>query len=190
MFSERIFSIQNWWDNNGLEMLVMLSLAIIFVLALFRLGKRGNWSSWYFYDSGMTKLGDRMLRPSRGPPRESKGELECRRVLQEIFRRPFDKARPSILRNPVTGNNFNLEIDCYCEEMKLGVEYSGIQHYKFSPYFHKNNEAFLNQKYRDELKRRMCVDNGICLIEVPYTVKHENIRSYLVTELRRNGFLS
>ena len=97
-------------------------------------------------------------------------------MLENAFDRSFGKARPNFLNNPVTGGNFNLELDCYNPELKLAVEYNGVQHYKYTPHFHKNNEAFLNQKYRDELKRRMCKDNMITLIEVPYTIMVENIK--------------
>ena len=48
----------------------------------------------------------------------------------------------------------------------------------------------MNQKYRDELKRRMCNDNMITLIEVPYTVKNENIKSYLIEELYKKGYIT
>ena len=76
----------------------------------------------------------------RGPPQESKGEKECRKVLENLFNKPFSKSRPDFLRNPVTGGNFNLELDCYNQELSLAVEYNGIQHYKYVPYFHRNND--------------------------------------------------
>ena len=114
--------------------------------------------------------------------KDSRGEIECRRVLEKIFKRPFNKIRPNFLNNPVTDGNYNLELDCYNDDLKIAVEYSGRQHYEYTPYFHKNKEAFYNQKYRDELKKRMCKDNGIILIEVPYTVKIENIEQFLVNK--------
>lgn len=112
---------------------------------------------------------------------ESEGEKECRRVLENMFSKPFPKARPDFLNNSVTSSN--LELDCYNEEMKLAVEYQGVQHYKYVPYFHPNKEAFMNQKYRDEMKRALCRQNGITLIEVPYTVPVEEIESYLRSQL-------
>lgn len=81
----------------------------------------------------------------------------------------------------------NFEIDCYNPELKLGCEYNGIQHYKFSPFFHKNIEAFKNQQYRDHIKMDLCEKNGIRLIVVPYSIKERDIEKYIVRELERFG---
>ena len=81
-----------------------------------------------------------------------------------------------------------MELDCYDPEMKLGVEYQGEQHYKYIPFFHRNKDAFTNQKYRDDLKRRLCKDEGVVLIEVPHVISINNIEGYLKKELGKNGF--
>lgn len=169
--------LKDIWNEHGFEILVGLSVLVIIVVAIFRKGKKGTWTSGYRYIP-------RVKNNGRAPPKESKGEAECRRVLMEVFRKPFPKARPNFLNNPVTGGNYNLELDCYNQELRLAVEYNGAQHYKYIPYFHKNKEAFINQKYRDELKRRMCQDNGITLIEVPHTIPVSDIRSYLISRMR------
>jgi len=170
------------WKKWGFEISLGICLLFFVIYGLIRLGKKGSWSSSYLYTS--------VPKPKRGPPQESKGEKECRRALQDLFKRPFNKARPDFLRNPVTGGNFNLELDCFCAELGLAVEYSGIQHYKFTKYFHKNKEAFLNQKYRDDMKKRICKEYGVNLIEVPYTVKVEEIRDYLIRNLKSLGYLN
>ena len=123
-----------------------------------------------------------------GPPKESKGEVECRRVLEKIFNKPFPKCRPNFLRNTVTSDDYmnnNLELDCYNDELKIAVEYNGIQHYKYLPFFHKTKDSFYNQKYRDEMKRNMCQKNNILLIEVPYTIPVEQIENYIKSNLSR-----
>ena len=79
-------------------------------------------------------------------------------------------------------------MDCYNRDLRLAVEYNGAQHYKYIPYFHRNKEHFVNQKYRDDMKRRICRDQGINLIEVPYTVKIEDIYGFLKRELQRSGY--
>ena len=152
---------------------------------------KGTWSNYYYRDKNNENqdyYDNEIKTKKRKPPTVSKGEAECKRVLESIFERPFNKIRPYFLNNKVTGGDFNLEIDCYNEELNLGVEYSGKMHYEYIPFFHKNYEAFLNQKYRDELKKRMCKDEGLILIEVPYTVKHENIESFLKKELKKHGY--
>lgn len=175
--------------NYSFETLFVLSIAVILFLAIFRIGKKGSYTKESFGDMLFRffgpKINKKAYRPNRDSlGKESKGETECRRVMEMIFKVPFRKKRPDFLRNDVTGGN-NLELDCYSEELKLAVEYNGAQHYKFIPFFHKNNEAFLNQKYRDELKRRMCKDNGIKLIEVPYTVNIDKIQDYLINKLMK-----
>jgi hypothetical protein len=119
-------------------------------------------------------------------PKESKGERASRAAAERIFNKPFIKVRPDFLRNTVT--NHNLELDVYNEELKLAIEYSGRQHYEFVPFFHKNYEAFLNQKYRDEMKKNKCKEQEIQLIEIPYTVKLEDIESFIRIESKKLGY--
>ena len=171
------------WEKWGFEIILGVCLAFILIYSLIRSGKKGSWSNTYKYLP--QERGNK-----RGPPKESKGELECRRILVKLFGKPFPKVRPDFLRNPVTGGDHNLELDCYNAVLNLAVEYNGVQHYKYVPYFHKNKDAFQNQKYRDLLKAQMCKDYGINLIEVPYTVKVEEIEAYLSKNLKSLGYLS
>ena len=187
------------WNDKGYEILIGSCLVIILVLALFKIGKKGTWSSSYNFDQYTNdKNTHSKLFNNNTVKKTSSGELECRRVLRKIFNKPFDTSRPNFLRNPVTsssskngfnGDSFNLELDCFEPSLRLGIEYQGAQHYKYIPYFHKNKESFRNQQYRDELKRRMCRDNRINLIEVPHTVKIHQIESYLRQQLKIIGYL-
>lgn len=175
-----IEKVSEWWKKHGFEALLVLSIVLIIIIALVRIGKKGTWSGGIL---SLSKAENTKTSGSRGwGNRESKGEVECRSVLETHFGKPFSKARPSLLRNPVT-KNFNLELDCYNSELGIACEYNGSQHYKYTPYFHRNHDAFQNQQYRDELKRRICADNGIFLIEVPYTVKHEHIKKFILQKL-------
>ena len=179
--------LQKIWNDYGFEIVVFVCIVFILTFALFRIGKKGSWSSSYTYDwkKQPNRKGHR-----KGPPKESRGEAECRRVLHKHLKKPFPNCRPDFLRNPVTGGRFNLELDCYNDLLKLAVEYNGAQHYKYIPYFHKNKEAFINQKYRDDMKRRICIENKINLIEVPNTIPVEKIESYLLEKLKLIGYLS
>lgn len=120
-------------------------------------------------------------------PFESKGETECRRVARLLTGKPFPKKRPHFLRNTVT--DMNLEIDCFCDELGVGVEYNGKQHYQYVPYFHNSKEAFHNTKYRDEMKKRLCSENNIKLVIVPYTVEINKIHDYVKEKFTELGII-
>lgn len=177
--------LQKYWNENGFEILFILSVLFILILAIFRVGKKGTYSKVYYLDDEKKFNNNK----NNNKPKDSKGEVKCREILERLLNKQFPKHRPDFLRNPVTDNNFNLELDCYNPELKLALEYNGVQHYKFTPYFHKNKEAFLNQKYRDEMKRVKCREHGVALIEVPYTVKHNDLEDYVTKELVRLEFL-
>lgn len=108
---------------------------------------------------------------------DSAGETECRRVAESLTGYKFPTARPNFLRNEITNNN--LEIDCFCAELAIGIEYNGKQHYEYIPHFHQSKDAFYNMKYRDQMKKRLCEENGVNLIIVPYTVSIENIEPFI-----------
>ena len=169
-----------FWKNYGFEIAVGISVITLIVVVILR--KRFNQSgTWGNSDKYHRIAFPKQIQTARV---DSAGEIECRKALEKIFNKPFPKIRPSFLNNPVTGGSNNLELDCFNEELKLAVEYNGRQHYEFIPFFHKNRESFLNQKYRDELKRRMCKDNGIRLIEIPYNVKINEIENYIIKHLK------
>ena len=116
---------------------------------------------------------------------ENKGKREShiRHILQNMFQKPFASTRPKWLTNPNTKRK--LEIDCYCEELRLAVEIQGQQHYSFIPHFHKTYDVFLKQQERDLMKAKMIVDRGIRLIYVPYTVSSNQLEKYLMVKLNK-----
>lgn len=111
------------------------------------------------------------------------GELETRAALERLLGVPFAKARPAWLRNHSTGRN--LECDCLNESLRLCIEYQGIQHYVYPNPFHKSREEFSAQKQRDRLKHALCKAEGVTLVEVPYTVKRQDIQAFLSAELHK-----
>jgi hypothetical protein len=173
------------WKEYGFDIMfwiAVITLLFIFVSNLLS-GKKGSYDD---YTNMIWKL---MAKPAYTPKKsssfryESKGERECRRVVEEYTGRPFPKTRPDFLRNEITGGVHNLELDCFNRDLMIGVEYNGEQHYKYIPYFHKSKDAFYNIKYRDDLKKRLCLENGVKLIIVPYTVK--DIKTYIRSELNK-----
>lgn len=170
-----------WIKEHAFELLAGLSIVIILALAVWRIRGKGSWSDYYYYP-----LKTESSHSNTQPKKDSAGEIRARNFLERYFNKPFPKSRPDFLLNPVTGAKYNLELDCYNPELRLAVEYNGAQHYNYIPFFHKNKEAFYNQKYRDELKRIKCKELGITLIEISYTEK--NIENYLDSQLKSLGF--
>lgn len=73
-----------------------------------------------------------------------------------------------------------MTLDLYCEELKIAIEYNGVQHYKYIPHFHRNDpEQFEAHKRRQKNKLELCAKNGVYVITVPYTVDVEDIEKYL-----------
>lgn len=192
--------ITKFWNNYGLEFLVIITIVFFLFLWLIKTrhqkgrGKMSLYKDLYipskqflknpkkafsnlYNDYGQDELGFELTQPEKN---DSKGEVECRRVVQDIFKRPFSKTRPDFLRNV---NGQNLELDMYNDELKIAVEYNGRQHYEFVPYFHRTKESFNNQKQRDFIKRLLCEKQGIFLIEVPYTVKIDDIKYFIMDKL-------
>jgi hypothetical protein len=178
-------------SNYYFEVLIIVSILFLLIYALYSkiTGTKGTWSQQQQqeqiqYVEKDVEVDEKIKRRRGGVSGESKGEVECRRVMQKLFDKPFYKTRPRFLNNPVTFGNNNLELDCYNEELKIAVEYDGAQHFKYIPYFHKTYEAFLNQRYRDYMKEQMCKENNIRLIRVPYTVKNEQIENFIISKLK------
>jgi len=152
---------------EGYEIAIIVCIIFIFILIL-------------FYPKIKTYLSNRIAivnaKKTKAIPK--KNERRVREILEEHFKKPFPSVRPDFLRYPLTGKN--LEIDCYNAELKIGVEYNGIQHYKFTPRFHKSEEDLKSQMKRDAYKNSTCKLYGIKLYTVPYTVKYENLKDYVL----------
>lgn len=127
------------------------------------------------------------IQKKSSAPFESKGESECRRVLEKIYSLPFPKVRPTFMNNDVTFHN--LEFDCFNEELKIACEYQGEGHFKYIPAWHKTHDGFRNQQYRDYMKKQKCRENNITLIEVPYTIPINRIEDYITEQLNKSNLL-
>lgn len=70
------------------------------------------------------------------------------------------------LINPETGSKMRL--DGYFSNLKIAIEYDGIQHYEYIPKLDKTYENFLKRQERDKIKTRLCEENNIKLIRIKY----------------------
>jgi len=171
------YPIIRFWQKHQFKIIVIGSILLIAILYTLNDPSKGTWSLEYSYNPDTKKA--KFVR-------ESKGEKECRRVMEKFFMRSFPNRRPLFLLNVVTGKS--LEIDCCNMDLKLGVEYNGRQHYQYTKGMHKNFEAFRIQQYRDEMKIRKCKENNFTLIIVPYSISLESIENYLLEEVRKIGY--
>ena len=203
--------VSKYWQAKGWLWMLIAALSSLFVCWLisernniegtydrFNLTVRNNMEQFpernYFPQSigqsaGGSLLASDAISKKGKIPTNSKGEEICRNTLQRIFKQPFEKCRPDFLFNSVTKEN--LELDMYNKHYGLAIEYNGSQHYKYNAFMHGGSkEKFYAQQYRDKMKRDICKKLGIVLIEVPYTVKHQDIENFIVQKLREHRFIN
>lgn len=120
----------------------------------------------------------------RGCPicQTNNGELVALGACNFLFGKKFRKVKPDWLKN---SKNNNLELDIYNHDLNLAVEYNGIQHYKFIPFFHRTEENFQERIIADKIKIDKCKEKGVKLIIIPYTVDTENICEYIYIQAKK-----
>jgi hypothetical protein len=167
-------SSKGWWSIYGFIFLIALALIFLLFVCVFRkriskwLEGKDDFSLPRFRRGALTL-------PKKGVILK-KNEKRCREIFESIFGSPFPSVRPSFLKRK---NGKALELDGYNHKLKLAFEYNGVQHYKFSPIFHASPNDFRDQEQRDRDKRRMCAAAGVTLIEIPYTVKYEDLETFI-----------
>ncbi len=97
-----------------------------------------------------------------------KRENECRTILRSITGYEFHG-----FRAPWLGR---MELDGFAKEINIAFEYQGVQHYTFTPHFHKGEPFNLvAQQIRDFHKALLCVTHKIELIVIPHFVTNVEI---------------
>lgn len=117
----------------------------------------------------------------------SRKERACRIIFEVLTNKAFPKC--SSLTWLSSGPTRFLELDGYCEELKLAFEYQGEQHYRKNEFFHKDQKAFNTQKQRDRIKRERCLQKNITLLEIPYDISLVNLPNYIKTLLIDLGYI-
>lgn len=98
-------------------------------------------------------------------------EERVRAMLEHHFQKKFITAYPNWLINPST--NYPLELDMYCAELNLAIEYNGIHHYE--PIY--GEERFIETVEKDQLKEKLCKDYKVQLISIKGSDKHGSVTS-------------
>lgn len=94
------------------------------------------------------------------------GNLVGQPIVEAIFKKYLGPER-NVLSNYTPDYLNGLEYDCYDKQGKVAIEYNGIQHYEYTPYYHKSIEELNSQKERDIRKKQLALNNGDILIEIP-----------------------
>jgi hypothetical protein len=92
------------------------------------------------------------------------GERICREFFEQLFHRRFPKYRPEWLVNK-DGNR--MELDGFCKSLRLAFEHQGEQHYSTKSPFIASKTGLSKRQEDDILKRNLCRQHGIKLIQVP-----------------------
>lgn len=111
------------------------------------------------------------------------GERICRAHFEQIFGHKFPKRHPHWLMGNL---GKPLELDGFCESLKIAFEYQGLQHFKIGNIFnYQTDDWFEKILERDLIKRKMCEEKGIILFEIPelFTViKLESLKSFIISQ--------
>ena len=157
--------------------LIFIILALIIAWYLSKNIKHDHWDE--LYNSGIISL-------TKTKPKKiirKKFDNRCREIVQNYFGVGFPSVRPEFLKYK-TGKN--LELDMYNDDLKLAFEYQGIQHYKYTPMFHKSINDLYEQQERDKFKFNRCKELGITLIYIYPDIKFEGLENYLISSIKEN----
>lgn len=175
--------------NMSFDLVITCIIVLIILYFLCTTEKK----TYEFQGLGEVKVTQEYIaaRPRKESKRKHKMEEKCRAIFEDIFKRMFNSVRPDFLKNPVTKKN--LELDGFCPDIYtpigkgIAFEYDGVQHAKFSPHFHKEEQDFIYQTKKDSFKDRRCKERGILLIRIPHYVIEADLEKFIKQKLRNKG---
>ncbi|MCG3212576.1 MAG: hypothetical protein FOGNACKC_06246 [Anaerolineae bacterium] len=109
-------------------------------------------------------------------------EAQVRSYFENLLGHSFPTVKPDWLKSPTT--KARLELDGYCEGLRLAFEYQGEYHYFYVPK-HSDGKTPEQVQRTDAYKQRVCQKRGVDLIQVPYWEK--NNLNFVIDALRRLG---
>lgn len=108
----------------------------------------------------------------------SRSEAACIKILEEITGKKFPTINPSWL----VWKGKTLELDGYCDELKLALEFSGPLHRKWNPRF-EPYEQYYDRITKDVVKVQICKQNKVDLIVVDTSLPRVHWRNYILSRL-------
>lgn len=172
----------DWFYNHRFEIALFLCLVLLILYFIFKKPIDNYLKDKH--DFTLPKSGC-LRQKQKTKIITKKYEKQCRVIFEKIFNKPFPSVRPQFLKR---SNGRCLELDGYNSELKLAFEYNGIQHYKFSPRFHRKPEDFTQQLTRDKDKRKLCKLHNVKVVEIPYNIKYDKLEAYIRLQLIKLGY--
>jgi hypothetical protein len=118
---------------------------------------------WCKHHDNFTRIYNNMKQTGTFCPdcSASFGERKCKAAMEQLFGVKFVKRRFSDMKG-IGGKS--LEIDLYNDELKLGLEHQGAQHFIRKKYF--GEHKYDGVREHDRRKKAYCAKRGITLIEI------------------------
>ena len=119
---------------------------------------------------------------------ESNGEKLIRKILNGLN---LDFNQEFLVKDLIHGRNTDLvkiDFELNLKEKEIWIEYNGEQHYIEINFFNNSDpDWYKKQLQRDKNVRDYCKENGIILIEIPYTYKRYDILKPILEDIIFNG---
>lgn len=109
-----------------------------------------------------------------------KREKKTRQIFESILGASFNSTRMPDFR--MSDTKRSLQLDGYNQDLKLGFEYDGEQHYNYCGFL-QTKDTFVRQNYRDLCKDLFCQQLGVYLIRVPYYLKDSQMFDFISKEI-------
>jgi len=107
----------------------------------------------------------------------------CREIFKRIFKKSFPKKRPTWLIN---NEKNSMELDGYNKNLAIAFEYHGKQHFHHVDFFHGIGIEKLNKRISDDLiKRILCKEKGVKLIEIPFNIQIPKLYDYIINRCKK-----
>ncbi|MFQ5687484.1 MAG: hypothetical protein ACE5GV_12585 [Candidatus Scalindua sp.] len=110
------------------------------------------------------------------------GERICREFFEQIFSKKFPRSYPRWLVNK---RENQMELDGYCKSLALAFEHHGEQHYTTKGKFIKSEEDLRQRQEDDRIKRELCKQQNVVLIEIPEIpnrLSTEDVKAFIKKE--------
>lgn len=105
---------------------------------------------------------------------ESAKEFKVRNILNYLFDTDFINTR-TLSWNINPNTNRNLELDGYCDNLKIAFEFQGDHHTKLA--FRNTQNKLYDIQEKDKIKKQNCINNNVKLIII-HEIKKQNFNDF------------